>query len=246
MAGLQDLTSAVATQTAEGLADVILQRLDPATDLPSGKLFVFQYFPETIEDSKEVNIPTKDIPGGSLPLYQWISSGARLINFTATFSCDIDLLVRGSTKADEIWAALDGYRRRNVDIRVVMAYLRHLQMPQYLIEGASLTLPAPKLFLTIPNSGIGLIGGVGGSLSLIPDSIVCLLLTSNFTIMSYFPSGLPRVMEAALSFAQIAQLGGTVQFPQSSAADGGDILGGGALQDGRKLFAYDVTPRNRG
>lgn len=50
----------------------------------------FQYFPESISDTKQVNYQPKEIPGGSLPLYQFTGSGERTISFTAIFTTDVD------------------------------------------------------------------------------------------------------------------------------------------------------------
>jgi hypothetical protein len=51
----------------------------------------FQYFPESISDTRATNYQTKVIPGLSHPLYQWTSSGAREITFQAVFSRDRSL-----------------------------------------------------------------------------------------------------------------------------------------------------------
>jgi len=52
----------------------------------------FQYFPESVADTKAVNYQPKEVPGGSLPLYQWTGSGERTISFTAYFTSDVDHL----------------------------------------------------------------------------------------------------------------------------------------------------------
>lgn len=52
----------------------------------------FQYFPESIADTKAVSYQPKEVPGGSLPLYQWTNSGERTISFTAYFTSDVDHL----------------------------------------------------------------------------------------------------------------------------------------------------------
>lgn len=57
----------------------------------------FQYFPETIADTKQVGYQPKEIPGGSLPLYQWSNSGERTISFTAVFTTDVDHLLAKET-----------------------------------------------------------------------------------------------------------------------------------------------------
>jgi len=53
----------------------------------------FQYFPESVADTKQVNYQPKEVPGGSLPLYQYTGSGERTLAFTAYFTTDVDHLV---------------------------------------------------------------------------------------------------------------------------------------------------------
>jgi hypothetical protein len=59
----------------------------------------FQYFPDSITDSKAVNWEPKEIPGGSLPLYSYTGSGERTLSFTAYFTTDIDHLA-GQEESD--------------------------------------------------------------------------------------------------------------------------------------------------
>jgi hypothetical protein len=69
----------------------------------------FQYFPESVADTKAVNYQPKEVPGGSLPLYQWTGSGERTISFTAYFSTDVDHLAsQGSVDFDGPMADLLG------------------------------------------------------------------------------------------------------------------------------------------
>ena len=56
----------------------------------------FQYYPESIADTKQVSYQPKEVPGGSLPLYQWTGSGERTIAFTAVFTTDVDHLAMQS------------------------------------------------------------------------------------------------------------------------------------------------------
>ena len=53
----------------------------------------FQYYPETVQDTKQVAYQAKEVPGGSIPLYQYTNSGERQITFTAQFSTDVDHLI---------------------------------------------------------------------------------------------------------------------------------------------------------
>jgi hypothetical protein len=78
--------------------EVYLTELDEE-DRPSSSRLAhrkFQYFPDTIADTKAVNYQTKEVPGGSLPLYQYINSGERALSFTVYFTTDVDHLTQVS------------------------------------------------------------------------------------------------------------------------------------------------------
>lgn len=98
MAGLLSLSSALFTQINERKSTVALFDLGGSEGRKRNRTkelenaLSFQYFPETLSDTKAVNYSRKNIPGGSHPLYQWISGGERIISFTAHFSCDTDLV----------------------------------------------------------------------------------------------------------------------------------------------------------
>lgn len=174
-----------------------------------------QYFPETLRDSKEVNYQPKDIPGASLPIYQWVSSGARTLSFTAYFSCDNDLEAKNTGQALVDRLRDVGEERRNVDIRSAIYWLRSFMLPTY-ETSASLgtkTIPPKKLILIIPRSGIGAAGGTASGKPQV-DSVVCVMTQCEVTHESFFPSGLPRLSVVELSFAQIPQYFGGVHFPQ--------------------------------
>jgi hypothetical protein len=66
----------------------------------------FQYFPETLQDTKAVNYQTREVPGGSLPLYQYVNSGERLVTFTAFFTTDVDHYA--GSEVNELGAAVTG------------------------------------------------------------------------------------------------------------------------------------------
>lgn len=88
---LQALQQVLLGGRDERRSEIALIDLDERTDaVKSERYKILQYFPETITDNKAVNWVPKEIPGGSLPLYQWVSSGERQISFTAKFSCDVD------------------------------------------------------------------------------------------------------------------------------------------------------------
>lgn len=177
----------------------------------------FQYFPETLVDSKQSNWRDINVPGGSLPLYQWSGSGERTISFEAVFTADVDVV--GSDES-ELRSRLDGagHGRRNPDIRTALVWLRRFMMPRYqsintMQSGAPLTKPPRKLQLHMPGSGIGAAhGGLSGVHDGI-DWITVIMRQCDVLWQHFFPSGQPHIVSVQLSFAQIAQTGSSVAFP---------------------------------
>ena len=99
----------------------------------------FQYFPESISDTKQVGYQPKEVPGGSVPLYQWTGSGERTIAFTAVFSTDVDHMAAqetidfsvggglasvGGTSGDQTLPPGTTERLRSVDGAVDATYTR--------------------------------------------------------------------------------------------------------------------------
>ena len=178
MATLADLASSFAPNLTSQKGSINLLGLKPDDSL-SGQNLAFQYFPDTLSDTKAINYSTKDIPGASLPIYQWVSSGARVITFTAQFTTDVDL-TSSPTIPLRIKAA--GLNARNVDIRSAVVWLRGLTLPQYVTAsnlGVPITYAPNKVILNIPGSGIGIAGGDSGIIN--DDSVVCLMLQCDVT-----------------------------------------------------------------
>lgn len=225
MAGLVSLATAIFSGGGDKRADVALfeynERDELVRDIRGGVGLRFQYYPETISDSKSVNYQQQVIPGGSLPLYQWTSSGERVVSFTAYFTSDVDLLAKGSEGAAGLAGRLKSaaLQSRNVDIRSAIIWLRRLMLPRYGTvqvqgTGVPITYPPRKLLLIIPNSGIGMSGGDTGSREgVAAHSVWCVMTQCEVNYESMFPSGFPRIVTVHLAFAQIAQNGNGVVFP---------------------------------
>jgi hypothetical protein len=186
---------------------------------PFGPL-AFQYWPDTVSDTKTVNWAAREIPGGSLPIYQWISSGERIVSFTATFTSDMDLA--SSNASADLGNRLKnvGQARRNVDIRSAIAWLRSFMHPTYgspTEVGVPLAIAPQRIKLILPGSGIGVGGAAAVDLNDV-DEILCVMTQCDVTYESSFPSGLPRVVTVGLAFAQIAQRAdvGVVTFPDAA------------------------------
>ena len=236
--GLLSLSASTLTQLGSASSLACLFEYDASDNLTSTGI-AFQYFPETITDTKAVNYQTREIPGGSLPLYQWISSGERIISFTAYFSSDIDLGAQSTQSASNGPAAQfanlssQGLTNRNVDVRTALLALRRFLFPTYLATGTTpgqpLTNSPQKVMLVFTGTGLGALGGFGATpdnptqtavsaSTLSPtiadiDAITCIMTQCDITIEALFPSGLIRVASVQLSFAQVAQLAGVVTFP---------------------------------
>jgi hypothetical protein len=257
MPSLSSLTKSLLNTVSQQSNDAYIIELDEegrpkggATDASSvekavGAIFPFQYFPESISDTKAVNYAQKEIPGGSLPLYQWVNGGERIISFTAVFTTDVDLLT-GSTPGgltaltaesnitDRLKA--QGVARRNVDIRKAVGLLRRYMYPTYradnrLTPGSQLTVAPPKLRLVLTNSGIGIAGASSAS----SDSVRVIMTQCDVNWEAYFPSGLPRIATCQLAFAEIAQFGGFIEFPDR------DDIAERLLSDTTQ--GYDFPPR---
>lgn len=184
-----------------------------------GEAKAFQYFPETIQDARQVNYQNRQIPGLSHPLYSWISGGSREINFSAVFTRDRTLsddgLVRVQRDAYGTSGALANIQQdqNNVDIPSAVAWLRSFMYPElfakddaknlnnFLALGgyASRPFPPRKLILGLP----GLRLNVGSFLPM--HEIVCFMQTCDVSYESFFANGTPRIARVQLGFVEIVQ-----------------------------------------
>jgi hypothetical protein len=257
VAGLVGLATGIKTLISEKRTMAYLVELDPDTDVPVA-VQAFQYFPETLSDNKAVNWQSKEIPGGSLPLYQWTASGERTISFTAQFSTDVDLLQTNDALASVLGGADLGLRagvasakerlkntgqaERNVDVRSAIAWLRQYMLPTYQDQR---TIPPPKLQLNLPQSGIGLAGGMSNMTVMDADSIVCVMTSCDVTWEKFFPSGNARLASVSLAFAQVPQYKGVVSFPNRNAAmaaatTDGTVIGGTPFFGYQSFYRVDL------
>jgi len=214
------LNQSILVSINEKRSQCLLIGLNERDDRPE-ETFAFQYFPETVSDNKTVNYSNQEIPGGSLPIYQWISSGVRNISFTAVFSTDIDF-AREPTRADQAYASLRNSETEsfNQDIRTAVMHLRSYMLPRYGVDeargGRARTFAPRKCILRLPNSGIGAAGGYLASHTNDADEIVCIMMACDVSYDAFFPSGLPRLVTVNLAFEQVPQVGNHVVFPESS------------------------------
>lgn len=250
MPSLSSLASSLGSSTiGERTSHVAIQEYDENDD-QTGPALRFQYFPETISDSKAVNWSPKEIPGGSLPIYQWISSGERAISFTAVFSTDVDFSIEGQGPSESaaLWERLKqaGEGARNVDIRSAILWLRRFTMPRYVIDsavqvGTPLTRAPRKLQLHMPGSGIGLAHGGLSGLHDGQDFITAIMTGCEVTWVQFFPSGFPRIATVGLSFAQIAQFKGMISFSSPTPDIDATVY---STNGSQKVYQYSLQGRS--
>jgi len=234
-----------------------LQRLNPENDKPDGSALALQYWPESMSDSASVNYVKKNIPGGSLPLYQWINNGERAVTFQALFTTDVDVTKWASTQpASDVDTGYlaelksKGLSSRNIDVRSALIWLRSFRMPIYKPDGSY--LPPAKAVLTIPGSRFGMWSGDVGTGD-DPDSIYCVMTQCEIEIRASFPNGVPRIAAVQLGFEEIAQVGGLVNFPgyteeigslfgvgTQAVAGAGGAFAGGAESTARGIGNYTL------
>ena len=251
MPGLSSLPRVAGSRTAQKAAAF---SITPITPHGQEKLETrrFQYFPETLSDNKQVNWSNKEIPGASLPLYQFVAAGERTISFTAFFTSDVDLHAEGNFFSGKVGVTTErlvtetrlqqnGVAHRNVDVKSALVWLRSLMLPSYSTEkslvGTPLTEPPLTLLLDIPKSGIGLLGGFYSQMGY--DQVMCIMTQCDITVEQFWPTGSPRVAQASLVFNQTGQhpVKNWVRFP--SAAKMHSIWKSG---DGQNFFGYKMQP----
>ena len=182
---------------------VLFKALTPGTQPDSRDAFTFQYWPATLQDSYEPNYATKQSPGASHALYQWVGGGERTISFEAIFTAEINqtrelqgTVVKASRDASELLPS----GRYTVDVAAALARIRSWMLPTYAKGGKKgLTEAPPRLWLYLPNMGLG-----GAK-----DVITVILKSAPITIEACFPNGEPRVATVQMTFAE------TVQSPGS-------------------------------
>lgn len=209
------------------LARAYLQPVDlspgetpPWADTLSDSAVAFQYWPESIQDSRQVDWSPRPIPGGSHPIYQWTQSGERRISFTAIFTTDTDphqfpapdgdefveVDVRDDAYASAATNAVSGIQKgvRDIDLRVVVSWLRWFTYPTYGTEGSDLRVFEPaKVLLVLPNTRLGHRG---------TDHLLTVMTQCDVTYQAWFPGGHPRIIELSLEFAEVVQEGRRIRF----------------------------------
>lgn len=173
-------------------------------------IFKFQFWPESLHDTKSVEYAKKTVLGSSHPLYQFIHGGERSLTFTAVFTRDrAPSLSEGILNSSGVVGAIantpfvDDY---NADINATVWALRRFMYPSY-GTGDLKAFPPEFIQLQMDNTAIG---GYGFHPVDIMD---CIMSRCDVTYHAWFPSGAPRYITVDLEFWE------TIQGDQSNPAD---------------------------
>jgi hypothetical protein len=174
----------------------------------------FQFWPAEMTDNEAVNYATKQIPGGNLPFYQWVSGGEHVVSFSAIFARD--LWAPNVTGTSQQGIAIEE-TKHTVDVAAAVKWLRTLKAPRYVL-GNDYPHPPPLLYLVVPGTPIGVD---------MQDRMLCVMTQCDVTYKKWFPDGTPRLAEVSLAFAETIQKPGNVQF-----------YGGESMTKGEERYTY--------
>lgn len=182
----------------------------------------FQYWPESLSDTRPSEWNPRSIPGGSHPIYQWTHGGERQISFTTVFTRDHEppeveqehvggIGAAIGTAVDAVNSAASAIglggpevdKMRNIPIESAINWLRYFTYPYY-VEGDLRVFEPPKCILVLPGTNLG--HRIG------EDDITCVMTTCDVTYEAFFPNGRPRIVEVSLAFSETVQKGGRVTF----------------------------------
>lgn len=187
----------------------------------NNEVIAFQYWPDTVQDSKGSEWSARNVPGGSHPLYQWTHGGERRVSFTAVFTTDTmpddDTVLGVDILGGLLGGAADPYHRmsdrpfsgiqlgfRDIDLRAVISWLRWFEYPWYGTAEQQFRAYEPaKALLVMPNMGMAHNGD---------DSLLTVMTQCDVTYEACFPNGFPRIIEVTLEFAEVVQSAERVQF----------------------------------
>lgn len=164
-----------------------------------GSIQAFQYFPETITDTKAADWVRKNVPGGSHPILSFINGGERTLSFTVVFTQE-ENPEEISTIASLLTGKFELFKESNrkdteKNLAGAIAYLRGFTYPEY-VQGVSKSPPFAIVYL--PNSGITSQQGF-------EDSIVGAMVQCDVTYEKFHRNGAPRYVAMQLSFVEIVQ-----------------------------------------
>lgn len=161
---------------------------------PNDEIFVFQYWPETLDSTYTVNYAQKSPMGGTHDLQQWTGGSGRDITFSTAFTAEMN--TGGRDGANSGIVSLLPSARYTVDVRGAVSMLQSFMLPSYGRGGLNdLAHPPKKLYLVLEGTGLG-----GDR-----DAVLCLLKSAPITYEAWFQNGTPRIVALALTFSEIVQ-----------------------------------------
>jgi len=218
MSLISSIASIVGVNLTEKPVTAAMGELDVTTGQEKpGAFQAFQYFPETISDSKSPNYSRRNIPGGSHPIQTFLDGGERNLSFTAIFTQEENPEEQGLASSlltgnfnigpSALISAVSGGSKKQdkytVDIASAIAWLRSYTYPEYTATGAA--KPPPLCVLYLPNSGI--IGNPN-----FVDSIVGVMTQCDVVYESFHRNGSPRYVAVNLNFIESVQTGPNWKF----------------------------------
>jgi len=174
-------------------------------EVPSS-LQAFQYFPETISDTKAADWVRKNVPGGSHPIMSFINGGERTVSFTVIFTQE-ENPEEVSTVASLLSGKFELFKPSNrkdteKNIPGAISYLRSFTYPDYVQDVAK---SPPFAIVYLPNSGITSQQGF-------EDSIVGAMVQCDVTYEKFHRNGSPRYVAMQLSFVEVVQTSANWRF----------------------------------
>jgi hypothetical protein len=177
-----------------------------------GDFQAFQYFPEKITDSRSAEYASKTVPGGSHPIYTFISGGERSISFEAVFTNDNN---PASTAKEQPYS---------VNIPQALRWLRTATYPT--IDTGGISKAPPLVVVYFPNSGISGVEGAGTGFAASPgfgvsasnissttgSKIIGIMSSSNITYEAFHRDGTPRIVTVAIEIKEVVQTKGNWRF----------------------------------
>lgn len=204
MSAISSIASVLGISDTAKPVTAAIGRIDSKTSLEDAdSLVAFQYFPENITDTRSPNWASREIPGGSHPIYTFISGGPRVVSFSAVFTQDENPEPSGiagfftGANAISLGSIFGGKRKDTADIAAALRMLRAFTYPKY---NENVVSPPDLCVIYLPNSGI--IGQPN-----FPDSIVGAMTQCDITYESFHRNGEARIAVVSLAFAEVIQLG---------------------------------------
>lgn len=210
MSAVSSLASAFGVSATADPVTMGIAALDLTTGEEDPVIKAFQYYPETISDSKSPEWSRKHVPGGSHPILSFINGGERTISFTAQFTHEMNpepIGLLASLLTGSASFGLSGPTKHTLPageddprggIPAAIAWLRSFTCPDYLENGTA--VPPPACVVYMPNSGII---GSNGSV----DYFVGVMTECNVTYQAFHRNGAPKIVEVSLSFVESTQDG---------------------------------------